>query len=301
MSETIITSSRPVVVGVGLTDESPYVLRKALGLIKDPARIVALHVKDRISVLSVADPESTMAVEAAQEALNRSTNERLAELCSTYGIEDWRIASGSPASQLQHLAQELDARAIVVGSHGYYGWRAILGETANSVLYDAPCDVLAIMSRDHASEPKTEYKKILVCTDLSDATAEVLRAGLIVRQRYGGEISLLSVIKPLRQVYPGLDTAVLTDPSLTFEHQAETQMTTQLEQLCQENAIEDYQVRHGDLAREVHACVDESGIDLVVMGNHHRHGLKLLTSAAPNEVLHGLTCDLLAVHLQDNS
>jgi universal stress protein A len=42
---------------------------------------------------------------------------------------------------------------------------------------------------------------------------------------------------------------------------------------------------------------EKLGIDLIVMGSHGRHGIRLLLGSTANAVLHGARCDVLAVRL----
>jgi universal stress protein A len=39
------------------------------------------------------------------------------------------------------------------------------------------------------------------------------------------------------------------------------------------------------------------GHDLIVIGNHERHGLSILVNLTEDAVLHAAPCDVLAVHL----
>jgi hypothetical protein len=48
------------------------------------------------------------------------------------------------------VAQELDARAIVIGSHGHRALREfLLGSTTRSILKDATCPVVVVRDRQH--------------------------------------------------------------------------------------------------------------------------------------------------------
>ena len=42
------------------------------------------------------------------------------------------------------------------------------------------------------------------------------------------------------------------------------------------------------------------GADLIIVGSHGRHGLALLLGSTANGVLHGATCDVLAVRVGDH-
>ena len=39
--------------------------------------------------------------------------------------------------------------------------------------------------------------------------------------------------------------------------------------------------------------------DLIIVGSHGRHGMRLLLGSTANAVLHGAECDVLAVRVQD--
>jgi universal stress protein A len=45
---------------------------------------------------------------------------------------------------------------------------------------------------------------------------------------------------------------------------------------------------------------DRLGVDLIVVGSHGRHGIRLLLGSTANAVLHGAACDVLAVRLKED-
>ncbi len=54
------------------------------------------------------------------------------------------VEIGSPADEIHHLAEKINADLIVVGTHGQSGLRLLLGSTANAVLHGVKTDVLAV-------------------------------------------------------------------------------------------------------------------------------------------------------------
>jgi nucleotide-binding universal stress UspA family protein len=71
-----------------------------------------------------------------------STAARTAESLGLAGAET-RVLSGDPAASIIHLAEELSARAIVVGSRGRGGLkRAVLGSVSDHLVRHAPCTVV---------------------------------------------------------------------------------------------------------------------------------------------------------------
>ncbi len=85
-------------------------------------------------------------VNIEQDAINEA-RERLNEHARTLGLSDDRVfvLRGNPAGEIRNLARELDAGAIIVGTHGRHGMGLMfLGSTASGVLHGTHCDVLAV-------------------------------------------------------------------------------------------------------------------------------------------------------------
>ncbi|MFT6955989.1 MAG: universal stress protein A [Halieaceae bacterium] len=57
----------------------------------------------------------------------------------------------------------------------------------------------------------------------------------------------------------------------------------------------------GRPASEIHRTAIEMGADLIVVGSHGRHGIQLLLGSTSNAVLHGASCDVLAVRIQEQT
>jgi universal stress protein A len=50
---------------------------------------------------------------------------------------------------------------------------------------------------------------------------------------------------------------------------------------------------------EIQRVAEAKGADVIIVGSHGRHGLALLLGSTANGVLHGATCDVLAVRVGD--
>jgi universal stress protein A len=48
---------------------------------------------------------------------------------------------------------------------------------------------------------------------------------------------------------------------------------------------------------EIQRTAEAAGADVIVVGSHGRHGLALLLGSTANGVLHGASCDVLAVRV----
>jgi universal stress protein A len=145
----------------------------------------------------------------------------------------------------------------------------------------------------------SEYKKILVAIDLSEDSSEVAQRARAIAGNNAAELHLIHVIEPLSFAYGGdipMDFSGIQDEI----HQ---QATQQLHRFAEANSIDETH-QHIVLGRpevEIHAMAEDLGADLIVVGSHGRHGLTLLLGSTANGVLHGASCDVLAVRVGKKS
>lgn len=141
----------------------------------------------------------------------------------------------------------------------------------------------------------SQYQKVLVAIDLSEESGQVAQRAQGIAAGNGCELHLIHVIEPLSFAY-GVDIPM--DFS-GLQDEIQQQATQQLERFAEKNGI-DHDHQHIVLGRpevEIHAQAKEVGADLIVVGSHGRHGLALLLGSTANGVLHGATCDVLAVRV----
>ncbi len=144
------------------------------------------------------------------------------------------------------------------------------------------------------------YQHVLAAIDLSDESTQVLERAKEVAENHNAKLSVITVIKPLSQVYGGLSMAPLANASVSFEEQAMGQAKTRLAELAASYGIAatDTHVPLGAPATEIQATAEQLGSDLIVIGTHGRSGLERLLGSTANAVLHGVRRDVLAVRLQ---
>ncbi len=144
------------------------------------------------------------------------------------------------------------------------------------------------------------YKHVLAAVDLSDEAAQVLEKARATADSHGAKLSLINVVKPLSQVYGGLDMAPIASGSVSFEKEALQQASQQLRDSGVIYRVDsaDVHVELGNPAHEIRDAASELEADLIVVGTHGRHGLGLLLGSTANAVLHGVGCDVLAVRVK---
>ena len=146
------------------------------------------------------------------------------------------------------------------------------------------------------------YKHVLIGLDLSPESQQVIdRAKALFTDRGDNcnpaKISLIHVQEPLSFAYGGDIPMDLSEVQSQLEEQAKNRLAKLGAQL---NASESNQhVIVGQPSHEMHRFAKEHDVDLIVVGSHGRHGLALVFGSTANGVLHGASCDVLAVRIQE--
>ena len=143
----------------------------------------------------------------------------------------------------------------------------------------------------------SNYTTLLMAVDLSDESAEVAARAKALAAANGASLHIIHVIEPLSFAYGG-------DIPMDFsgiQEEIHQQAKQQLERFAADCDVAENN-QHIVLGRpevEIHTMAEEIGADLIVVGSHGRYGLALLMGSTANGVLHGASCDVLAVRVGD--
>lgn len=145
------------------------------------------------------------------------------------------------------------------------------------------------------------YKHILAAVDMTEESTQVLDEARRLATDHKARLSILSVVKPLTQVYGGLDMAAYTQATVNFEREAQAQVLAQLKGMAGKLGVneQDMHVSIGSPATQIVEVAKDQGADLIVVGSHGRHGLGLLLGSTANGVLHHANCDVLTIRIKD--
>jgi universal stress protein A len=141
----------------------------------------------------------------------------------------------------------------------------------------------------------SQYDNILVAIDLSEDSTLVVERARAIADHNGAKLHLIHVIEPLSFAYGG-------DIPMDFsgiQEEIQQQATQQMKRFADSCNI-DEQHQHILLGKpevEIHATAAELKTQLIVVGSHGRHGIALLMGSTANGVLHGASCDVLAVRV----
>ena len=134
-----------IVLAVELFENEQPLIKKAVDLAaRFKAKITLVHAIEH--VISYGASYGVAVGVEVEEALLKSANKLMRKLGKKLkiGEKNQIIKFGSAKEVVVDEAKRINADLIVVGSHGRHGMRLLLGSTANAVLHNATCDVLAV-------------------------------------------------------------------------------------------------------------------------------------------------------------
>lgn len=140
------------------------------------------------------------------------------------------------------------------------------------------------------------YQRILLAVDLTEESKQVADKAVQLCQQGGCRLSLIHVIEPLSFAYGGDVPMDLSSIQDQLDEHAQQRLNDFAAQLP--ITADKLYVVTGHTESEIHRIAKQDDIDLIVVGSHGRHGLALLLGSTANGVLHGASCDVLAVRVQ---
>jgi universal stress protein A len=144
------------------------------------------------------------------------------------------------------------------------------------------------------------YSHILAAIDLTDSAEQILRKAqeLVLSNK-----TVLTIIHTIDYLpYMGFGETALITPTYTIPNEELiNNARAPIEQLLKKLNMRDTNVIYefGNAANEIVHFAKEHNVDLIVLGSHGRHGVKLLLGSTANAVLHHADCDVLAVRIFD--
>lgn len=144
---------KKILVPTDFSGPSQSALRYALRFAKEfGAQITLLHVLEKTAIGAGPDIPGRMGYSEEQQTIAAKSLQALAASMKAAGAADLNSSScrGVAADEIIERAKELETDLILIGTHGYKGWRkALLGSTAQKVVRDAHCPVLVVREKEH--------------------------------------------------------------------------------------------------------------------------------------------------------
>lgn len=139
------------------------------------------------------------------------------------------------------------------------------------------------------------YKAILIAIDLDKESTVIVDRGLTLSNNQPGNLHLAHVCE---HPISGYGEQMGKNHCCT-EVQIRQKVFPQLKALCDQFSIpnDNLHITFGRPAESIHELVEKIDADLIISGNHGKHGLQLLLGSTANSIIHGAKCDVLTVHV----
>lgn len=145
-----------------------------------------------------------------------------------------------------------------------------------------------------------KYNRILLALDFHGDNADIIEKGEDLAKSNDAELFLIHVNEPLAIAYAA-DGMSWSDQVVSLEASLRKEAQTKMSEVASKLGVkaDNCVIREGKPSSEIHRVVEDNDIDLIVMGTHGQSGLQLLLGSTANSVLHGVTCDVLAVRVKE--
>ncbi|WP_049721952.1 universal stress protein [Gilvimarinus polysaccharolyticus] len=142
----------------------------------------------------------------------------------------------------------------------------------------------------------SSYQHILVGLDLTRESSDILRKAINLAQACGAKLTVAHVIEPLTFAYGGDMPIDLSEVQDQLQIKAEQELLRLIGHI--DYPVEQEHVLLGQPATELHYLAKQIEADLIAVGSHGRKGFALLLGSTSNSVLHGASCDVLAIRVE---
>jgi len=259
-------------------------------------RLLRRH-DSEVILLRVAVPPTSEDQMTVVEAILAAAREYIAGVRDRLGQQGVRaraeVRMGPAAGTILDAAEEEGVSLIALATHGRTGLRrALFGSVAEHVVRKSPVPVLAVRpfwTYELLPPGRTEsqpFKGILVPTDRSDLSMQVLAPSIELAKLFDARIVFLHVLAPEERAKG--DEALARERLKEFAAKAEAKGVKAITL-----------VDKGDVAKTILDNARFHGCDLIAITTHGRSGVsRLVTGSVTEEVLRGATLPLLVVRAE---
>jgi nucleotide-binding universal stress UspA family protein len=273
-----------VVVGVDFTASSVSAVRWLKTLRRaGPCDVVFGHVYDGVDVLRRYGKGGVQSLIEPDPGIERLLERDLAAIVGEVPGEGQvafraRLALGRFADHLVELADAERADLVVVGTHHRRG-PSRLWSVSSGLLHLSRTAVATVPTSPGTwlgPEGLLEVKRVLVASDLSDASGWAMSIAYALVGRGGGDVHLLHVVQS-----PGREEE---------RSAADAELARRLRSLApsaagREGITTRVEIVHGAIVPQICAAAERLGVDVVCIGSRGESGLKALLGSVVAGVL----------------
>jgi nucleotide-binding universal stress UspA family protein/predicted transcriptional regulator len=185
------------------------------------------------------------------------------------------VAEGFPATAILDLAEERDAVAIVMATHGRGGVaRLVLGSVATQMVAQATMPLLLVRPEPSVPAATPTLRRLLVPLDGSPLAEQALDLAQAVASE-GATLLLLRVVAPVERRKPGVgvpDTFIDEVATQGAVREAASYLRQLAESRVRPPCAVETLVRVGHPTEQIFAAAQEASADLIVASTHGRTG-----------------------------
>jgi nucleotide-binding universal stress UspA family protein len=250
------------------------------------SRVRLMHVVDLAAAFKTSDAGVSIDLfrRLGEESLGRLTKELDSEHIRAEAV----LCEGAdPATEILRAAEDSLVNLLVIGTRGHKGLaRVVLGSTAEEVIHQARCPILAIGPAVSPPKLPINFQKIVYATDFSPEAAKACVFALSFAQDFGAHLYLCHVV-------PGGD-GQKNDQELNDEFVSALQRLVPdvAREWCEPECV----LEHGFAADGILLLAQRVKADLIVLGTRRTsHWFDNFKSGVAFQVISGSTCPVLTI------
>ncbi len=268
------------------------------------ARLAVLHVRPTVTPhpdMPAGGPVAPWLLAELEELRQRVTV--AGREATAAGVEVAPLATaGQPVHDILDCASTLPADLIVMGTHGTSGFQhLVLGSVTEKVLRKAPCPVLTVPPRAHASA--THFTRLVCAVDFSDCSLKAVTFAASLAKESGAALTLLHVVEwpwhesamPELDSVPPAQAPAIADYRRYLETGAKARLDAVVASAVPGGTVAT-SVRFGKPYLELLDAARENQADLIVLGVRGRGTLDLgFFGSTANHVVRSASCPVLTI------
>ena len=138
------------------------------------------------------------------------------------------------------------------------------------------------------------YHNILVAVEFSPETKVITETAKELADLYQARLSLINVVEFSNTLFP---PEVISPDKFDIEERMLEHARVSLKELALTHGLKEAKryVEIGIARDEILRVAEDNEVDLIIIGSHGKHGIRLLLGSTANAVLHHAKCDVLAI------
>lgn len=282
-----------ILTATDMSDWAKHAEAKGAALTKlvGNAEMLLVHVQEqRGGAFSMDSANAILDKELYRREANKTLEETASQLSEQEGITVTPfIRTGKVVDEIKALIKENNVSLLVIGAHGQgYHFMPIVGNIPAKLLQGSECPTLII--RQEETKP---YKKVLIPVDFSEVSLNQVKQALPFIPD-DAEITLMGISEASdAKFYSSVKPEILEEFRNKAKAEVEEKIDSLINKIGSSRQFKKY-IEIGIPHRIILSYVKNNGIDLLVLGKHHRLRLEdYLIGSTIHYAINEAECDVL--------